>query len=134
MARIYLEIVTPDRVLVRDEVDIVEAPGTLGEFGVLPGHIQFFTTLEIGEIRYQKDGKTRYIACGGGFAEVYGDRVTMLLDVGECAEDIDIERAKRAEARAREALKDIPLDSKEYKLLEAALLRAITRISVAQKA
>ncbi|MCS7280329.1 MAG: hypothetical protein NZ583_01690 [Desulfobacterota bacterium] len=80
MAKLYLEIIAKDKVLVRDEVDMVEACGTLGEFGILPGHIQFFTTLEPGEIRYIKGGKVNVISAGAGFAEVIGDRVTILVE------------------------------------------------------
>ncbi|MCX7858207.1 MAG: hypothetical protein N2513_09590 [Deltaproteobacteria bacterium] len=86
MAKLYLEILTPEKVLVREEVDIFEAQGTLGEFGVLPGHIQFFTTLEPGQIRYGKDGKMTYVSSGSGFAEVLNDKVTVVLDSGELSE------------------------------------------------
>ena len=128
-----LEIITPERTLVKEEVDIVEAKGAYGEFGVLPGHTQFLTTLEIGEIRYTKDGVTRYLSSSGGFAEVVEDKVTMLLDTAESAEDIDVERAKRAMERAEEALKSLTYDNKEYLIYEMALFRAIARISVATK-
>ena len=128
-----LEIITPERTLVKEVVDVVEAKGTYGEFGVLPGHTQFLTTLDIGEIRYTKDGFTRYLSASGGFAEVVEDKVTLLLDTAESAEDIDIERAKRALERAEEKLKTIMYDNKEYLIYEMALFRAIARISVATK-
>lgn len=127
------EIITPESVLVREEVDMVEAKGVFGEFGILPGHAKFLTILEIGEVRYMKGGKTTHLATSGGFAEVLDDTVMFLLDTAELAEEIDIERAKRAEQRVEAALKEIPTDSSEYKKYELALLRAIARISVASK-
>jgi len=76
---------------------MVEAKGAIGEFGILPGHTQFLTTLQIGEIRYMKEGKTMHLAGSGGFAEVVEDKVVFLLDTAEFAEHIDVERAKRAQ-------------------------------------
>ena len=128
-----LEIITPEKTLVKETVDTVEAKGALGEFGILPGHIQFLTTLDIGEIRYTKDGKTTYLAANSGFAEVVNDKVTMLVDTAEFADDIDVERAKNAMDRAQSQLKTIPYDDMEYRISELALFRAITRISVATK-
>jgi F-type H+-transporting ATPase subunit epsilon len=128
-----LEIITPEKTLVKEKVDMVEAKGAYGEFGILPGHTQFLTTLEIGEIRYMKDGVTTYLSASGGFAEVVEDKVVMLLDTAEFAEDIDVERAKRAMERAESALKATPFDHTEYLIYEMALYRAIARISVASK-
>jgi F-type H+-transporting ATPase subunit epsilon len=128
-----LEIVTPEKTLAKEEVDMVEAKGAYGEFGVLPGHAQFLTTLEIGEIRYIKDGVTTHLAASGGFAEIVEDKVVMLLDTAEFAGDIDVERAKRAMERAESALKDASFEHTEYLLYEMALHRAIARISVASK-
>jgi len=128
-----LEIITPERVLVHEEVDMVEANGALGEFGILPGHIQFLTMLEIGEVRYMKGGKTIYIAASGGFAEVIEDKVTFLVETAEFAGEVDVERAKKALERAESTLKGLPFDHSEYKIYEMALLRAIARISVASK-
>ena len=128
-----LEIITPERTLVKEEVDLVEAKGMFGEFGVLPGHTQFLTTLDIGEVRYTRDGVTHYISSSGGFAEVVEDKVTLLLDTAESAEDIDVDRARKALERAEEALKALTFDNKEYFIYEMALFRAIARISVAAK-
>jgi len=133
VSQLELEIITPERVLVREKVDILEAKGELGEFGVLPGHIQFLTTVDIGEVRYIKDGKTYYIATSGGFAEVVNDKILMLLEAAELSHEIDIERAIVAKERAETALKEISIDSPEYRMYELALLRAIQRISVASK-
>ncbi|WP_038002354.1 F0F1 ATP synthase subunit epsilon [Syntrophorhabdus aromaticivorans] len=128
-----LEIITPEKVLVSEEVDMVEAKGSLGEFGVLPGHIQFLTVLEIGEVRYTKDGKTSYLATSGGFGEVADDKVTFLLDTAEFADDIDLERAKIAMEEAQERLKELEMDTAEYRMYELALLRALARLQVASK-
>lgn len=130
---LYLEIITPERRMVSQEVDMVEAPGAAGEFGVLPGHVAFLTTLVHGEIRYMVDGSTRFVATSGGFAEVLDNRMTMLVDTAEFEEEIDIERARRARERAEAALKTLPVEAVEYHTLEVALMRAITRISTASK-
>ena len=119
--------------MVTEDVDMVEAHGALGEFGVLPGHINFLTSIVPGEVRYMTDGKTRYLATSGGFAEVVSDKVTFLLETAEFAEDIDVDRAHRAKERAESALSGLSSDDKEYKLCELALLRAIARISAALK-
>lgn len=133
MSQLDLEIITPEKVLVKEKVELLEAKGELGEFGVLPGHIQFLTTVDIGEVRYVKDGKTYYLATGGGFAEVVNDRVLMLLETAEFADEIDIERAHVAKERAEAALKELTVDSPEYRIHELALNRALTRIAVASK-
>jgi F-type H+-transporting ATPase subunit epsilon len=131
MAMLSLEIITPEKVLVKEEVDMVEGSGALGEFGILPGHTQFLTILEIGEVRYTKGGITTSLATSGGFGEVDNDKVTFLLDAGEFAEDIDLARAQVAMEEAQERLKELTMDNAEYRRHELALLRAIARIKVA---
>jgi len=131
--RLKVEIATPERVMLEAEVDMIEAPGTSGEFGVLPGHVAFLTTLRHGEIRLMGDGRTRFIATSGGFAEVVDDKVTLLLDTAEFGEEIDLARAQRAKERAEAALKGLTFEHAEYQAFEAALLRAITRISTAAR-
>ena len=133
MSMLSLEIITPERLVLQEEVDMVEARGEMGEFGILPGHIKFLTTIDIGEIRYFKGDKRKHIATSGGFAEVVEDKVTVLVETAELAEEIDIERAKRAKDRAESALRDLAADADEYRLHELALLRAITRISAASQ-
>lgn len=128
-----LEIITPEKTVVKDEVDIVEATGAEGEFGIMPGHTQFLTTLGIGEIRYTKNGETHYLASSAGLAEVVDDKVTILVDTAESAKEIDVERAKKAMERAETLLKTLSYDHTEYRMYELALLRAIARISVASK-
>ena len=133
MGLLHLEVITPERVMVSEDVDMVEAPGSMGEFGVLPGHITFLTTIVPGEVRYMTGNETRYLATSGGFAEVVSDKVTFLLQTAEFAHEIDVERAKRARERAESALKDLSSDDKDYRILELALLRAVARISTAAK-
>jgi len=134
VAMLNFEIITPEKLLVQEEADMVEATGELGEFGILPGHIKFLTTIGIGEIRYMKDGKTRHIATSGGFGEVIEDKVTFLVDTAEFSEEIDLERAKIAKDRAESVLKDMSVEAAlDYRIYELALQRAISRISAAAK-
>jgi F-type H+-transporting ATPase subunit epsilon len=128
-----LEIITPEKTVVKDEVDVVEATGAEGEFGIMPGHTQFLTTLKIGEIRYKKGNETVYLSSSGGFAEVVDDKVTLLVDTAERSHEIDVDRAKRALERAEAELKTLSYDQNEYRMMEMALLRAIARIGVASK-
>ncbi len=133
MAMLNLEIITPERLLVQEEVDMVEAKGEDGEFGILPGHIKFLAAIDIGEIRFMKDGKTRHVSTSGGFGEVVDDKVTLLVETAEFPEEIDVERAKKAMERAESSLKEFSMDTAEYRMHELALLRAIARIGVASK-
>lgn len=128
---IRLELVTPQRLLISEDVDEVVAPGYLGEFGVLPEHTPFLAILAIGVLRYRQGTEVRKIAVGGGFAEVTGDRMVVMADVAERAEEIDVERARRAHARAEEELKSLSLDDATYAKAYSALRRAIARMSAA---
>jgi F-type H+-transporting ATPase subunit epsilon len=128
-----LEIITPEKTVVKDEVDVVEATGAEGEFGIMPGHTQFLTVLKIGEIRYKKGNETVYLASSGGFAEVVEDKVTLLVDTAERSHEINIDRAKKAMERAESLLKTMTYEQAEYRVMEMALLRAIARIGVASK-
>jgi len=128
------ELVTPQRKVVSEEVDEITATGTLGEFGVLPGHAPFLTSLKIGELSFKKGGTVYNLAVNSGYFEVVNDMVTVLVDSSERAEEIDLERAKRAQARAEEALKRLSQEDMEYKANEAALQRALIRMQVAAKA
>lgn len=133
MGKMHLEVVTPERVMLSEDVDMFEARGTLGEFGVLPGHVTFLTTVEPGEVRILDEGRIRYLATGGGFAEVVNDQITLLLSSAEFPEEIDVERAYRAKQRAEEALHDLGFEHREYLMFELALFRAIARIGVASR-
>ena len=129
---IRLELVTPERLLVSEEVDEVIAPGYEGEFGVLPEHTYYLAILSIGVLRYRKGSETRKAAVCGGFAEVTPERMVVLADLAEKAEEIDVERARRARAQAEAALKESTLDEASYAEACAALRRAAARISAAE--
>jgi len=131
--KIHLEVVTPQRMVVSEAVDIVVAPGSQGEFGVLHSHIPFLSTLHPGELRYTKDGKVEYMAVGGGFAEVQPDKVTVLAETAEVAREIDIDRAKKARERAAERMAKAKAEEVDFARAEMALKRAIARIKVAEK-
>lgn len=124
--KILLEVVTPEHLLFSKQVDEVIAPGMDGEFGVLPGHAAFLTTLKIGELQYKIDNTWHYMSVLWGYAEVNQTKVTILAEVAEKAEDIDVERAaeKVAEAEARLKTGGLPSDLKEAEIsLEKARLR-----------
>lgn len=116
-----------------DDVDIVVATGSEGEFGVLRGHIPFLTTLKEGELRFRKGGKLDYLAVTGGFAEVQPDKVTILAEAAEHAREIDIDRAQRARDRALQRLNQAKTEEINYVRAEAALRRAMMRLRIAEK-
>ncbi|MGB3096879.1 MAG: F0F1 ATP synthase subunit epsilon [Candidatus Deferrimicrobiaceae bacterium] len=130
-SKIKLELVTPERLLVSEEVDEIIAPGYEGEFGVLPEHTQYLAILSVGVLRYRKGDEVRRVVVGGGFAEVTPERVVILADVGEKAEEIDVDRARRARERAEGAIKDLSLDDASYFKMRGALQRAIARMEAA---
>jgi F-type H+-transporting ATPase subunit epsilon len=135
MGKLHLEVVTPEKVLVSEEVDSVVAPGALGEFGVLEGHVPFLSGILPGELRYTSKGQTKYLAVTPGFAEVSNDKVSVLVDAAERAHDIDVDRARRAMERAKERLsKDRAAEDIDLARAEIALKRAIARIKVSEKA
>lgn len=124
--KILLEVVTPEHLLLSKQVDEVIAPGTDGEFGVLPGHAAFLTTLKIGELQYKIDNAWHYMSVLWGYAEVNPSKVTILAEVAEKAEDINVERAAQKVAEAEQRLKTggLPSDVKEAQIsLEKARLR-----------
>jgi F-type H+-transporting ATPase subunit epsilon len=127
---IRLELVTPERLLLSEEVDEVIAPGYEGEFGVLPGHTQFLAILNIGVMWYRKGSAISKLALGGGFSEVTHDRVVVMADTAEPADEIDLERAQRARDRAESRLKELSLDDETYAKAHAALQRALVRMAV----
>jgi len=126
---IRLELVTPERLLLSEEVDEVVLPGYEGEFGVLPGHTQFLAILNIGIMSYRKGSETRKLALGGGFAEVTPERVVVMAETAEHAGEIDVERARRARDRAEASLKELSLDDESYAKAHAALQRAVVRMA-----
>jgi len=126
-----LEVVTPNRLVLSQEVEEISAPGLQGEFGVLPGHTSFFTTLKVGEIMYRTGRDQKYMAVSWGFVEVLPERVTILADAAELDEEIDVDRAKKAKERAEEKLSKLSPEDKEFYSTMAALERAINRLTVA---
>ncbi len=129
-ATIRLELVTPERLVLSEDVDEVIIPGYEGEFGVLPEHTQYLSIVNIGVLRYRKGNEVHKVALSGGFAEVTPERVVVLADTAERAEEIDLERARRAKERAEEALKQtLSIEDEAYGKASAAMRRAITRIS-----
>ncbi len=127
-----LEIVTPDRLLMREEVEMVLCPGVEGEFGVLTGHAPFISTLKVGELSYMQGGHTHFFAINWGYAEVDPRHVIVLAEGAERAEEIDVERARAALERARERLTRGGPDL-DVARAEAAAARATTRLEVAKK-
>jgi len=132
--KMKLEIVTPYSKVVDELVDEVTATGKLGEFNVLPGHAPFLTSLGIGELSYKKDGVTVCMAHNWGYFEIKDDKIIILVETAERADEIDVERARAALARAEEALKRLDPEDRNFKLYEAALKRAMVRMQVAGKA
>lgn len=129
-----LEVVTPTRLLVSEEVDEVTAPGIEGEFGVLPGHTPFLTALGVGELMYRKGNETRYAAMFRGFAEVTHEKATILAEEAEFAHEIDVPQAEAAKAEAeKEIASGLSHDSKEYLEAQAKLERAVNQIHVASR-
>jgi len=129
---IELHIVTPDREVVREQVDEVEIPGALGYFGVLPGHTPMLAELAVGELWYRKGTEKVYLAMAFGFAEVLPDRVTVLAQLAERAEEIDPARAEEAKKRAEVRLlqaKDV-----DYDRARAALTKSLARLQVVSRA
>ncbi len=121
-----LEVVTPEKLLLSQDVDMVIAPGSEGEFGVLPGHCHFLSTLRIGELRYQTDEIWHYMSVLWGFAEVTPTKVTVMAEIAENAEDIDVDRAQRAVELAEQRLKagGLPSEVKDAQIsFEKARLR-----------
>ena len=129
--RLTLELATPTRLVVSAEVDEVVAPGSLGYFGVLPGHAPLLATLGIGEVTYRIGRDEHHVAVSGGFAEVRNDKVIILADSAETPADIDRARAERARDRAEARLSGRNQEEIDYARAAAALARALTRLQVA---
>jgi F-type H+-transporting ATPase subunit epsilon len=131
---IKLEVVTPEKSVVSEEVQIVMSPGSLGEFGVLIGHTPFLTTLKIGTIRYKDAGGTeKYVFVNSGFAEALPDKVTVLAESAERRKDIDVERAKAAMERAEKRLaEDRSKEGIDFNRAKIALARAVERVKLSE--
>jgi F-type H+-transporting ATPase subunit epsilon len=129
---IELQIVTPDRLILREQVDEVEIPGSEGYFGVLPGHTPLLASLAVGELWYRKGLEKTYLSIAFGFAEVLPDRVTILARLAERADEIDPERAEAARQRAEERLAQ-QQSTVDYERARVALLKSMTRLQVSAR-
>ena len=132
MSSIRLDIVTAERVVYSEDVDVVIAPGIEGELGILPHHAPLMTTLQAGELRVRKGGEELSLAISGGFLEVRPDRVIVLADAAERAGEIDIARAEEAKRRAEEQLSH-RAPGVDTAQAEAALRRSLTRLKIAER-
>jgi len=129
-----LEIVTPYGLVVNSMVEEASIPGSQGDFGVLPGHAPFLTSLRIGELHYRRGKEVFYLALNRGFAEVNFTKTTILADTAEPADEIDVERAQAAKTRAEERLKNLAKNDPAYQKEMEALARAKVRLQIAAKA
>lgn len=132
--KIRLQVVTPDREIAEEEVDEVSIPAKDGYLGALPGHAPLLTELQAGTLEYRQDSKRRYVAIHWGFAEVLPDRVIVLAEIAERAEDIDVERAESKRKRVEEYLKSHPATDPEIEKARDDLRRAICRLETARHA
>ncbi|MBZ5719153.1 MAG: F0F1 ATP synthase subunit epsilon [Acidobacteriia bacterium] len=127
-----LEIVTPEKMVVKDVAEEMQIPGKNGYLGILPGHAPLITELAVGEITYRHAGDTYHLAVAWGFAEVLPDKVTVLAETCERAEEIDVRRAQEARQRAEDRLKSANPEI-DFVRAGVALQRAETRLEVAEK-
>ena len=133
MSSLRLDIVTAERVVYSEDVDMVIAPGVEGQLGILPHHAPLMTTLQAGELRVKRGGAEDSLAISGGFLEVRPERVIVLADAAERAEEIDVARAEAAKQRAEQRLADRHAPGLDVAGYEAALQRALARLTVAEK-
>lgn len=133
MSSLRIDIVTAERVVYSEDVDVVIAPGVEGQLGILPHHAPLMTTLQAGELRLRRGGEEDSLAISGGFLEVRPDRVIVLADTAERAEEIDVSRAEAAKQRAEQRLADRRAPGLDEARCEAALHRAVARLTVAEK-
>ena len=131
--KITLEIVTPERSLASEEVDEVQLPGSEGYFGVLPGHAPLLATLQVGELWYRTGQEKHYLAVAFGFAEVLPERVTVLAQIAERPEDIDVPRAEAAKRRAEERIAK-PQVEIDFERARIAMMKSLIRLQVAARA
>jgi F-type H+-transporting ATPase subunit epsilon len=130
---LQLQIVSADRMLVNEQVDEVEIPGAEGYFGVLPGHTPLLAALHVGELWYRQGHDMHYLSVAFGFAEVQPDRVTILAQVAEHADEIDVARAEAAKRRAEERMGG-PASDLDFERARIALMKSLIRLQVASRA
>jgi len=129
---LHLEVITPERKVYEDDVDMVVAPATDGYVGILPHHAPLFTTLGPGEFKVKRGGVEEILAVFGGFMDVRGDRVVVLTDAAEPAEEIDAGRAQQARDRAQQVLAAGPASAADEQRARAELQRALVRLRVSE--
>lgn len=132
MATMRLEIATAERVVYSEDVEILVAPGMDGQLGILPNHAPLLTALQPGEIRVVREGEESYMAVSGGFLEVMANRVTILADTAERAEEIDIERAEEAMQRAQERIES-SVSAMDLQRALASIRRSQARLLAARR-
>ena len=132
-AHLQLQIVSADRSLVNEQVDEVQIPGADGYLGILPGHTPLLATLQVGTLWYRQGQEKHYLAIAFGFAEVQPDRVTILAQIAEKADEIDLARAEAAKKRAEERLAK-PTTDMDFERARIAMLKALIRLQVASRA
>ncbi len=132
--KLTLEVVTPDRSLVNEQVDEVQLPGAEGYFGVLPGHAPLLATLQVGELWYRVGAEKHFLAIAFGFVEVLPERVTVLAQIAERSHDIDVARAEAARKRAEERLARTPQTDVDFERARVALMKSLIRLQVATRA
>jgi F-type H+-transporting ATPase subunit epsilon len=131
-SHLRLHIVSAERSLVDEQVDEVEIPGSEGYLGVLPGHTPLLTMLQVGQLWYRQGSEKRYLLIAFGFAEIQPDRVTILAEIAERADEIDIARAEAAKKRAEERLAR-PVADMDFERARIALLKSLVRLQVASR-
>ncbi len=134
--KLKLEIVSPDKLVLSEEVDEVVVPGIQGQFGILPGHTSFLAALDVGELTYKKEKNTGNIFVNAGYAEVSADKVTILADSSELASDIDVARAEESRQRAEDRLVRAPTGiepTNDLARAEVALKKSLVRLQIAKR-
>ena len=130
--KLTLEVVTPDRSLVTEDVDEVQVPGADGYFGILPGHAPLLSSLKVGELWYRVGSQTHYLAIAFGFVEVLPNRVTVLAQIAERAAEIDVSRAEAAKARAETRIAG-PRADMDFERARIAMMKSLVRLQVASR-
>ena len=130
---IELQIVTPDKLVLRESVDEVEIPGSEGYFGVLPGHTPMLASLAVGELWYRQGQEKTYLSIAFGFAEILPDRVTILARLAERSDEIDVERAAAARTRAEQRLASTQQNAVDYERARTALEKSLSRLNVSSR-
>jgi F-type H+-transporting ATPase subunit epsilon len=131
--KIRLRVVTPTRLVLDEEVDEVTAPGELGEFGVLPNHIAFLSTLVPGVLSYKQEARSQSLAISGGYAEVLDNVMTVLATAAEFSAEIDVARAQRAKEQAERIIAGLNYEDRDYKIAHQALQKALVRLQLASQ-